>query len=105
MTPESDASTHYFVCGTRSDRVDDIEYPEHLRSMLANAFLNEDRPMIEAQQAAIVAANTGFRPVALAVDQGVMLVRRELDKRIARENGGLHEPSSSIPAGTGGPYE
>lgn len=86
MTPETASTTHYFVCGTRGDRLDDVEYSERLRGMLANAFIHEDKPMLEAQQARL--GNASFeacRPVLLAIDAGAVQVRRQLDRRIAAE--------------------
>lgn len=87
MTPETETTTHYFVCGTRKDRTGDLEYSEKLKGMLSNAFENEDRPMLEAQQAAI-SAEGQLKPVVLGIDKGLVLVRQELDKRIAQETAG-----------------
>lgn len=86
MTPETTTTTHYFVCGTRGDRLDDVAYTERLRAMLAMAFLEEDKPMLEAQQARIGAASfASLRPVLLAVDAGAMQARLHLDRLIAQE--------------------
>lgn len=89
MTPETATTTHYFVCGTRGDRLEDVEYSERLRGMLAHAFIHEDKPMLEAQQLRIgEAAFASLRPVLLAVDTGAVQVRRQLDKQIAAEQPG-----------------
>jgi len=86
MTPETATTTHYFVCGTRGDRLDDADYSERLRGMLEHAFVHEDKPMLEAQQSRLGAsAFETRRPVLLAVDAGAMQVRRQLDRRIADE--------------------
>jgi vanillate O-demethylase monooxygenase subunit len=90
MTPETATTTHYFVCGTRGDRLDDVEYSERLRDMLAHAFIHEDKPMLEAQQTRL--GETPFetlRPVLLAIDSGAIQVRRQLDKQIAAEQLGV----------------
>lgn len=94
MTPETASTTHYFVCGTRGDRLHDVEYSERLRGMLANAFINEDKPMLEAQQKRIGdAAFAKLRPVLLGVDAGAMQVRAQLDRMIALEQDALASPT------------
>jgi len=99
MTPETSGSTHYFVCGTRGDRLDDAEYSGRLRAMLAHAFIHEDKPMLEAQQARLgrTALET-LRPVLLAVDAGAIQARRQLDKRIAAEQDDMGRASSPAAA-------
>lgn len=86
MTPETATTSHYFVCGTRGERLDDADYSAQLKVMLANAFLAEDKPMLEAQQRAIGETDlSSLAPMLLRTDAGAVLVRRELDKRVAAE--------------------
>ena len=50
MTPETESSTHYFWASTRDFRTDDDVLTAQLKAGVADAFANEDGPMIEAQQ-------------------------------------------------------
>lgn len=86
MTPETARSTHYFVCGTRRDRTDDIDYSARLRAMLLHAFEREDKPMLEDQQKRIGTADPdSLRPTLLSIDAGAALARRKLNRLIAQE--------------------
>lgn len=86
MTPQTAVRTHYFVCGTRRDRVDDADYSARLRLMLQQAFEHEDKPMLEDQQRRIGGANfESLRPALLPIDAGAVLARRQLDRLIAAE--------------------
>lgn len=86
MTPETAQRTHYFVCGTRRDRMDDIEYSARLRTMLQRAFEQEDKPMLEDQQKRIGDADPdSLRPTLLPIDAGAVLARRRLNRLIAQE--------------------
>lgn len=86
MTPETKSTTHYFVCGTRRDRMDDAEYSARLRSVLEHAFVNEDKPMLEDQQLRLGDIPFESRmPALLAIDAGSVAVRRQLDKMIEQE--------------------
>lgn len=97
MTPATADTTHYFVCGTRGDRVDDVDYSERLRGMLANAFINEDKPMLEAQQARMGKAPfSSLRPVLLGIDAGAMQVRAHLQRMIALEQNASAFPDQYV---------
>lgn len=86
MTPETAVSTHYFVCGTRRDRMDDVDYSARLRAMLRHAFEQEDKPMLEDQQRRIGRADPdSLRPTLLSIDAGAALARRRLNRLIAQE--------------------
>ncbi len=86
MTPETARRTHYFVCGTRRDRMDDVEYSARLRTMLQHAFEREDKPMLEDQQTRIGNADPdSLRPTLLPIDAGAALARRKLNRLIAQE--------------------
>jgi vanillate O-demethylase monooxygenase subunit len=90
FTPETDRSTHYFyVCGMDKDTTPP-EIAAGFRQALERVFLNEDKPMIDAQQATI-----GFdadimdqKPAMLAIDKAPVMVRRQLQKLIALELAG-----------------
>lgn len=83
MTPETATSTHYFVCSTRREHIDNPEYSQRLRTMLLQAFVDEDKPIIEAQQRVIAdRAFAEMKPRMLRTDAGAVQVRRQLDKRL-----------------------
>lgn len=100
MTPETATTTHYFVCGTRRDRMDDAEYSAHLRSVLEHAFVNEDKPMLEDQQRRLGTLPFEERsPALLPIDAGSVAVRRRFDKLIAEEaDGAIHPAPAPVPA-------
>ncbi len=86
MTPESARSTHYFFCNTRPDRQDDAEFTAFLRGTLTQAFAEEDKPMLEAQQRAL--ADEEFEslgPALLPIDKASVLARRKLRKLLQAE--------------------
>lgn len=86
MTPATAGSTHYFVCGTRRDRMDDVDYSARLRTMLQHAFEREDKPMLEEQQKRIGKSDPdSLRPILLSIDAGAALARRKLNRLIAQE--------------------
>lgn len=83
MTPEKQGRTHYFYWNSRNFRQEDAEFNEFVRGMLLHAFANEDKRMLEAQQARI--GNAPFesrRPVLLRTDAGSTHVRRLMGKLI-----------------------
>ena len=90
MVPEPATSTHYFYCSTRRFRVDDEGFSQFLRSALEQAFVQEDKPMLESQQARI--GNTDFwslAPVLLKIDAASTRARRLLAQKIADEAAAL----------------
>lgn len=89
MTPETATSTHYFVSSIRPDEIPESTY----KTILEQAFVGEDKPMLEAQQRRMADAEFwSLRPVLLRVDTAAVKVRRRLDTMIATEHA----------AGTGG---
>jgi len=84
MVPESAASTHYFMCASRPEH-----FPADNKAMKAiyeQAFLHEDKPMIEAQQNRMGDADFwSLTPVLLKIDAAGVKVRRRLDQMIADE--------------------
>ena len=87
MTPETATSSHYFVCSTRRFLMDDAHFNEFLRGALARAFQEEDKPMLESQQARIGDAEFwSLKPILLRVDAAAVQVRRRLDQLIAAES-------------------
>lgn len=86
MTPESQTKTHYFMCTTRRFAVDDAGVTEQLRTALMRAFVEEDKPMLEKQQARMGNAEFwSLKPILLKIDSGAVRVRRKLDALITAE--------------------
>jgi phenylpropionate dioxygenase-like ring-hydroxylating dioxygenase large terminal subunit len=76
LTPESDATTHYFFT-TLTD------WPDPR----VRVFNEEDRPMIEGVQSRMKGTNLwAEKPVVLQADRGAVLVRKMLAKMIASED-------------------
>lgn len=87
MVPETATSTHYFVCSTRRFLLEDEEFSKMLRSALEHAFRDEDKPIIEQQQARIGQEDFwDLQPILLPVDAGAVRVRRMLRELIDAEN-------------------
>lgn len=86
MTPETASTSHYFVCATRRDQVDDAEFSGYLRVALEAAFMGEDKPMLEAQQARMGEADFwSLKPALMPIDEASVRVRRDLDRLIDKE--------------------
>lgn len=87
MVPETDGTTHYFVCTTRRFLVEDEGFSAYLRSALEYAFRHEDKPMLERQQARMGTTDLwALDPVLLPIDAAAVRVRRKLDTMIAAEH-------------------
>jgi phenylpropionate dioxygenase-like ring-hydroxylating dioxygenase large terminal subunit len=89
MTPESGTSTHYFHSGTRDFCVDDRNATAERIQLTMRAFVDEDKPMIEAVQR-VMGDETDLlarRPIMLRGDGGVGRARRVLRQLIGREQG------------------
>lgn len=86
MVPETATTTHYFYCSVRGFLTDDAEFSAYIRKALLNAFENEDKPMIEAQQRRIGSRDFwAMKPLLLKTDAAAVLARRKLDALIERE--------------------
>lgn len=86
ITPETDRTTHYFWGSTRDFDLDDEAMTKTTREGAAYAFEHEDRPVLEAQQAALGDVDLmELRPVLLANDAASARARRIIQKRIELE--------------------
>jgi vanillate O-demethylase monooxygenase subunit len=86
MVPETATTTHYFYCATRRFRIDDEGFTAFLEVALAQAFTQEDKPMLEKQQQRIGEAEFwDLQPVLLRIDGASTRARRLLEARIAAE--------------------
>ena len=87
MVPETETSTHYFACSTRRFLVDDADFSAFLKNALTHAFLHEDKPMLEKQQARMGTPDLwSLSPVLLKVDAAAVRARRKLEALIAAEH-------------------
>lgn len=86
ITPETEHSTHYLWFHSRNRLADDRDTDERTRSVISNAFLTEDEPMIAACQANMEGREFfSLRPIYLATDKAGTTCRRILERLIARE--------------------
>jgi vanillate O-demethylase monooxygenase subunit len=86
MVPETETSTHYFACSTRRFLIDDPGFSAFLKSTLEHAFVHEDQPMLEKQQARMGTPDLwALDPILLKVDAAAVRARRKLDALIAAE--------------------
>ena len=87
MTPETATSTHYFMCSTRRENLDDVALTQSLKKALDQAFNGEDKPMIEAQQKRMGDAEFwSLKPILLKGDAAGVRVRRQLAELIAADS-------------------
>lgn len=86
MVPETATTTHYFYCATRRFKLDDERFSGFLKGALAQAFNEEDKPMLELQQARIGSHDFwDLEPVLLKIDGASTRVRRTLQAMIEAE--------------------
>ncbi len=86
MVPETEHSTHYFFCSVRRFALDDEEFSAFLKASLLNAFVNEDKPMVEAQQERMGSNEFwSLNPILLKSDAGGIRARRKLEELIEAE--------------------
>jgi phenylpropionate dioxygenase-like ring-hydroxylating dioxygenase large terminal subunit len=87
LTPESADSSHYFWATTRSGGPVTEEGDEMLRGLMIQAFVDEDKPIIEAAYSNLDGEDFwAARPVFLGVDAGGTRARRLLQTMISRHN-------------------
>jgi vanillate O-demethylase monooxygenase subunit len=86
MVPETATSTHYFFMVTRGRDPDNEELTAMSRALFIKAFVEEDKPMIEAQQERMGTSDLwSLKPAMLSIDEGAVRVRRKLESLIAQE--------------------
>ncbi len=87
ITPETEASCHYFWAFVRSYRLDEQRLTTELRDGVSKIF-HEDELILEAQQKAMD-ENPGRVFYNLNIDAGAMWARRLIDAMLARETPNL----------------
>ncbi|WP_321821579.1 MULTISPECIES: aromatic ring-hydroxylating dioxygenase subunit alpha [unclassified Burkholderia] len=86
ITPETETTTHYFWGTARTFDLENEQLTAMFREGARNAFENEDRPMLESQQALIGSTDLmTLKPVLLVNDAGSVRVRRMLKRMIDEE--------------------
>jgi vanillate O-demethylase monooxygenase subunit len=90
LTPETDRTTHYFFTAVRynvktTDEKLNLEIQDKIAKMRRFAFLEQDAPVIEAQQRTIDASQTPVDPLTLAIDVGPVRYKQVLQKLIRAE--------------------
>jgi vanillate O-demethylase monooxygenase subunit len=83
MTPESEASTHYFWGMARNFDVSDPGFTARFKAQQAKVFM-EDVEILEAQQRSIL-ANPGMKLRAYNIDEGPVRARRIIDRLTAEQ--------------------
>lgn len=84
LTPETETTTNYFWAVSRNFRLDDHPFADWWHDAVCDIF-DEDRVVLEAQQASIESDDSGIRVVDVAIDGGTVLARQVVDELIAQE--------------------
>jgi len=86
MTPETNASTHYFFAATRNYRTEDAALNDFIAESRKRIFSMEDKPMIELVQQRMAGRDFwDMRPLLLGGDEAAVRARRRLHSLIAAE--------------------
>lgn len=86
LTPETASTSHYFWASTRPIDMIIPEADAMVRGLLAQAFDEEDKPMIEAAYANLDGDEFwAQRPIFLGIDAGGTRARRKIEQMKARE--------------------
>lgn len=92
FTPETATSTHYFYVGAMNREHSTEALTSEFLSALGTAFVNEDKAMIDAQQAMIGQHDImDLKPSLLPIDKAAIMARRILSRMI--EQPGAAAPS------------
>ena len=87
LTPETEASTHYYFGSVRNFMVDDAVFNQVKLKNMIDTFKAEDEPLIAAVQAEMGGAEFwSLKPALLSSDPAPVKARRRLQKLIDEEN-------------------
>jgi phenylpropionate dioxygenase-like ring-hydroxylating dioxygenase large terminal subunit len=88
LTPETSLTTHYFWSQARNMKLDDRDLTERLRIALNRVFVEEDKPIVEAQQQEMGNETDimALHPVLLNPDIPATRARRILARLIEEES-------------------
>jgi phenylpropionate dioxygenase-like ring-hydroxylating dioxygenase large terminal subunit len=87
LTPETETSTHYHFAAARPpDAAADPDLDAELARLRKIAFTEQDKPIVEAQQAVVGTRDFWqMKPVLLPIDAGPVRMRRIIERLIANE--------------------
>jgi vanillate O-demethylase monooxygenase subunit len=86
LTPASPTTTHYFWATTRYHDLDSAETDDFLRTLFAQAFDEEDKPIIKAAYDNLEGQDFwAAQPLSLGIDGGGTRVRRKLEAMLKAE--------------------
>ena len=86
LTPETADSSHYFYLLARNWSTDDAELNAAMRRGVAEAFINEDKPVLQAVKGAMRGEDFwSLKPLILSCDIGPIHARRLLARLIREE--------------------
>lgn len=84
ITPETETSSHYFWAIARCYDLADAELTEYIRREVARTF-DEDKLILEAQQARVRGTHFDTFPVTLRADAGAVQARRIMARLLAEQ--------------------
>lgn len=86
LTPASATKTHYFWASTRYHDLDSVETDSFLRALFAQAFDDEDKPIIKAAFENLEGEDFwAAKPLSLGIDSGGTRARRKLEAMLKAE--------------------
>ncbi len=88
LTPASATTTHYFWATTRYHDLDFKDVDEFLKTMFAQAFDEEDKPIIKAAYENLEGEDFwAAKPLSLGIDAGGTRARRKIEAMLKAERG------------------
>ena len=89
LTPAGATTAHYFWASTRRHDIDSVETDDFLRALFAQAFDEEDKPIIKAAFDNLEGEDFwAAKPLSLGIDGGGARARRKIQALLAAEAGG-----------------
>lgn len=86
VSAESERSCHYFFGNSRNYSVGDPAADEAVREWQRIGFVEQDKPMLEAQQVSVGDVDImALKPILLTTDAGAVRIRRTLQSMIDRD--------------------
>jgi phenylpropionate dioxygenase-like ring-hydroxylating dioxygenase large terminal subunit len=86
LTPASATTTHYFWATTRTHDLDSVETNGFLRALFAQAFDEEDKPVIKAAYENLEGQEFwAAKPLSLGIDAGGTRARRKIEAMLKAE--------------------
>jgi hypothetical protein len=87
LTPASATTTHYFWATTRYHDLESVETDTFLRTLFAQAFDDEDKPIIKAAYENLEGQDFwDAKPLSLGIDAGGTRVRRKLEAMLKSQH-------------------